>query len=303
MALIYSRLVLTTFFWAMMFHLAKYVVAFMSPLAIGGWRFLAAALILVPLVYWREGIDLAGLRRNLVPLLAMAAIGICGFNIALFYGLHSTSPVNGALITALCPALTVLLSALLNREPVSRRQMAGLGLGLAGVVTVISHGSVAALLALSFTPGDALVFCAALAMAVYSTIPRRFITGLAPLQVSAMTISFGGLLMSGVAQIVSPDFYTLPPHSVVAAIAAMSVLGTVLAYMWWNDGVARIGAARAAIFMNLIPIFTVLIGIALGQAVSGAQLAGTALVIGGVLYASSWPAAKPLAPALACPAS
>ncbi|GHD62113.1 DMT family transporter [Jeongeupia chitinilytica] len=301
MSTTYLKLALTAFFWGLMFHLAKYTVAFMSPLAIGGWRFLSAGLLLAPLVYWREGLDWTGLRRNVLPLLAMAAVGICGFNIALFYGLHWTSPVNGALIIALSPALTVLLSALLNRDAVSSRQLGGLALGLAGVATVVSHGSLPALLALSFNRGDALVFGAALAWSVYSTIPRRFVRGLAPLQISAATIAGGGLLMSGVAQFATADFYMIPPATVIAAIGVMSVFGSALAYIWWNDGVARIGAARAAMFMNLVPIFAGLIGVALGQPLSGAQLAGTVLVIGGVLLSSNRAAPKPV-PLAACPA-
>ncbi|WP_432722613.1 DMT family transporter [Jeongeupia wiesaeckerbachi] len=290
----YLKLALTAFFWGGVFHLAKYSVGHLSPLAIGAWRFLSAGLLLVPLVYWREGLDWAGLRRNALPLLAMAVVGICAFNLALFYGLRWTSPVNGALIMALTPALTVLLSALLNRDAVSRRQLGGLALGLAGVGVVVSHGSLAALLALTFTPGDALVFCGALAMAVYSSIPRRYVHGLTSLQISAATVGLGGVLMGGAAQFLSADFYTLPPTGVIAAIAAMSVFASVLAYMWWNDGIAKLGPAKTAIYFNLVPIFTALIGIALGQPPSGAQLAGTVLVIGGVLM-STRPAPKTVA--------
>jgi drug/metabolite transporter (DMT)-like permease len=99
------KLGLTALFWGLMFHLGKHAVGFMSPESIGGWRFLLAALVLVPVVGLRDGLDWASLRRNLLPLTAMAVIGIGGFNVALFYGLKQTSPVNGALIMALCPAL------------------------------------------------------------------------------------------------------------------------------------------------------------------------------------------------------
>ena len=119
--LTWAKLGLTAFFWAMMFHLGKYTVAYMSPESIGGWRFLLAGLVLVPLVGLREGLDWPGLRRNALPLLAMATIGIGGFNLSLFYGLKHTSPVNGALIIALCPALITLFSALLTGERISAR--------------------------------------------------------------------------------------------------------------------------------------------------------------------------------------
>lgn len=286
-SLVLLQLGLTAFFWAMMFHLGKYAVAFMSPVSIGGWRFLLAGAVLAPLLYWREGIDWAGLRRNALPLVVMALVGIGGFNIALFYGLRVTSPVNGALIIALSPALTVMLSALLQREAVSGRQWLGLGLALAGVAVVVSHGSLAALLALDVTTGDLLVFLASVAWAIYSTIPRRFIQGLAPLQITTATIVLGGLFMSLFAQEAANDFFTLPPLGVIGALLVMSLLGSVLAYIWWNDALRQIGAGKAAVFMNLVPIFATLIGVALGQPVLASHFVGTALVVGGVLCSSS----------------
>lgn len=286
------KLGLTAFFWALMFHLGKYAVGFMSPESIGGWRFLIAGLVLVPLVTFREGLDWAGLRRNLLPLTAMAVIGIGGFNVFLFYGLKHTSPVNGALIMALCPALITFLSALLMRERISGRQLAGLALGLAGIAVVVSHGSLKALLSLSFQIGDLLVLLAATSWAVYSTIPRRFITGLPPLQITTGSIALGGILISSFAMSTQHDFWTLPPLSVVAAVLTMSLLGSVLAYLWWNDGVKEVGAGTAALFMNLVPVFATLIGVGLGQSVTMAQIAGAVLVVGGVLYSSYTPKAK-----------
>ena len=281
------KLGLTAFFWGLMFHLGKYAVGAMTPESIGGWRFLLAGLVLVPLVGLREGLDWSGLRRNLLPLTAMAVIGIGGFNIFLFYGLKHTSPVNGALIMALCPALITFLSALLMRERISARQFAGLGLGLAGVGVVVSHGSLHALLSLSFQIGDLLVLLAACSWAVYSTIPRRFITGLPPLQITTGSIALGGLLISAFAMGTQHDFWVMPPLGVAAAVLTMSMLGSVLAYLWWNDGVKEVGAGTAALFMNLVPVFAALIGVALGQHVTMAQIAGAVLVVGGVLY-STW---------------
>lgn len=293
--LTWIKLGLTAFFWALMFHLGKYAVGYMTPESIGGWRFLLAGLVLLPLVGLREGLDWAGLRRNALPLLAMAVIGIGGFNIALFHGLRQTSPVNGALIMALCPALITFFGALLTGDRVGGRQLAGLALGIAGVMVVVSHGSLQALLALSFQRGDLFVLLAATCWAIYSTIPRRFIAGLAPLQVTVGSIALGGVLISAFADATQPDFFTRPPLGVIAAIVAMSLLGSVLAYIWWNDGVKKVGAGKAALFMNLVPVFATLIGVGLGQPVLLSQLAGAVLVVGGVLYASSQPALQPVA--------
>lgn len=286
-SLIWLKLGLTTFFWALMFYLGKYAVAYMSPESISGWRFLLAGLVLAPLVAMREGLDWQGLKHNAVPLLIMAIVGIGGFNLALFHGLRYTSPINTSLIMALCPALIAVFSALLTSERLSLRQQAGLALGIVGVVVVITGGSLAVLLALSFQRGDLFILLAATCWAVYSTIPKRFITGLPSLQVTVGTVSLGGILLSIYANTTQVDFFTLPPWGVVAAIVAMGLLGSVLAYIWWNDSVRQVGASIAAMFMNLVPIFAALIGVVLGQSVTLAQIIGAVFVVGGVWLATT----------------
>lgn len=300
---LYLKLVLTTFFWAAVFHVAKYAVAIVSPLYAGAWRFIAAAAVLLPLVALREGWPLRALRRNAPALLLMSAVGVLGFNLSLFYGLRQTSAVNGALIMAFNPALTVALSALLNREPVTARQLLGLLLGLSGVVVVVSRGSWHTLASLSFSLGDLLVLLGSLGWAAYSVIPKRFVRGLSPLQVTGSTIAGGAALMAACAAVVAPDFLQPPSLSMSAAIAFMGVFGSVLAYMWWNQGIQALGAATVAIFINLVPIFAALIGLLLGQAITWAQIWGAALVITGVLCTTGAARIRPSAPApLATPA-
>lgn len=285
--LIWIKLGLTTFFWALMFYLGKYAVAYMSPESISGWRFLLAGLVLAPVVALREGIDWQGLKNNIVPLLIMAIVGIGGFNLALFHGLRYTSPINTSLIMALCPALIAVFGALLTGERIGVRQQAGLVLGIIGVVVVITGGSLAVLLALSFQRGDLFILLAATCWAIYSTIPKRFITGLPSLQVTVGTVSLGGVLLSMYANSTQVDFFSSPPLGVIAAIVAMSLLGSVLAYIWWNDGVRQVGASMAAMFMNLVPIFAALIGVVLGQSIGLPQIVGAVLVIGGVWLATT----------------
>lgn len=280
---LYLKLALTTFFWAAVFHVAKFVVGIVSPLYAGSWRFVGAALLLVPLIALREGWPLPALRRNAMALLVMSAVGVAGFNLGLFYGLRQTSAVNGALIMAFNPALTVALSALLNREPVSARQLFGLLLGLSGVVMVVSRGSWHTLASLSFSFGDVLVLAGSLGWAAYSVIPKRFVTGLSPLQVTGSTIAGGAALMAACAAVAAPDFLQPPSLPVAAAIVFMGLFGSVLAYMWWNEGVQALGAPSVAIFINLVPIFAAVIGLLLGQSISWAQIGGAVLVITGVL--------------------
>ena len=288
----YLQLVLTSFFWAATFHFGKYAVALMPPLAVGIWRFLLGGLALVPIVLLREPLHFGNLRRNLLPLLAMGVIGIGGFNLGMFYGLKRTSALNAALIMAFMPAMIVALAAWLQRERIGWVRGIGMGLGLAGVIVVVSGGSWRTLVGLSFSRGDLLLLAASACWALYSVIPGRFVRGLGPLQIAGSTIVIGTLAMLGFALLALPAALVWPPLPAWPALAFMGVCATAVAYLWWTRGVGRVGAQRAALFMNLTPVLTALIGTALGEPTSGAQVAGAVLVIAGLLFAARGAAAR-----------
>lgn len=283
---VYIRLVLTTLFWAGVFHVGKYAVAFVSPLYAAAWRFTLAALVLIPVIALIDGWSLAALKRNAFGLAVMSAVGVFGFNASLFYGLRHTSAVNGALIMAFTPALTALCSALINREPLLRHQLLGLAFGIVGVIVVVSKGSWRVLSGLSFSIGDLLILLAALCWAVYPVIPKRFVKGMSTLQITGSTIAGGAALLTLFAIQTTPAFFAMPPWPVALGIVFMGLFGSVLAYLWWNQGVQRLGATSVASFLNLVPMFTALIGVALGQPVTAAQICGAVLVIVGVAYSS-----------------
>lgn len=284
---VYLALILSTLFWGANFNLGKYVVHYTDPASAAAWRFVIAGAVMLLYTRLREGLDWAGMRRNLLPLAAMAALGIFGFNMAFFYGMQTTSSVNGALIMTLNPTITVILTALVLGEAVSWRQVLGLALSMAGVVIVVTGGSWTALLQhFHFVLGDGLILLGNLCWAAYSVIGKRSIRQLSALQTTSATTLMGGLGIVALALLGHGGALPLPAAPSLAAIAAMALFGTVLAYLWWNNGVKTIGPARTAVFFDLVPIFTMLIAIALGERVSAAQWVGALLVITGVLFSS-----------------
>lgn len=74
----------------------------------------------------------------------------------------------------------------------------------------------------------------------------------------------------------------LPSAKASVSMAVMAIGGTVLAYLFWSMGIARLGASRTAIFLNLVPVFAMLLGIAVAASPTVAQLAGGLLVLTGV---------------------
>lgn len=284
---LYATLILSTLFWGANFNLGKFVVHATDPLSAAAWRFLLAGLAMAAYMLLAEGVDWQGLRRNVLPLAAMAAVGIFGFNVAFFFGLQTTSSVNGSLIMTLNPTITVVLTALVLGEAISWKQMLGLALSFCGVVTVVSGGNPAALLRhFHFATGDALILVGNLCWAAYSVIGKKWVRNLSAIQTTTSTMLIGAAAMIAITLATHGGSMPVPSAQGFGAIAVMALFGTVLAYLWWNNGIRTIGPARTSVFFDLVPIFTMLIAIALGERVSAAQGVGAVLVISGVLFSS-----------------
>ena len=289
---IWLKMGFTSFFWALMFYLGQYSVAYLSPESLSAWRFILGAVVVIPLVEMRQGIDIVGIAKHFMPLLLMAVLGIGGFNLALFHGMKDTSAINGSLIMALCPVIITAFSVLLG-EKFSYQQAIGLVLGVLGVVIVISQGSLSVLTQLSFQKGDIWVLLAAVCWALYSTIPKRFIHNLPPLQITVATVSMASIILSLFAQSTQGDMLHSVPWSVAASIAAMGLFGSGIAYLWWNDAVRSVGAGTVSIFMNLVPIYTALIGFMIGQPLTMVHVIGTVFVLVGVSLTTASPKTAP----------
>ena len=98
----------------------------------------------------------------------------------------------------------------------------------------------------------------------------------------------GAVALTPVALLSGPAF-VVPELRAGAALLAMSVGGGVLSYLFWNGGIAKLGPARAAIFMNLVPVASMVIAAFSGAPPNHAQLLGGALVIGAVTFSALSP--------------
>ncbi len=284
---VYFTLVLCTFFWGANFSLGKYLVKSIDPLDVAAWRFLIAGFCMLCYVWLKEPIAWAKLKENIFALSVMTLIGVVGFNLAFFYGLQSTSPINGSLIMTLNPTLTVVLAAIVTGAVITGRQVAGLALSILGVVIVVTNGSWATLIKMTFAQGDWLILFGNLCWACYSIIGRHWIKAISPLQISAATMTMGALVFIVISM--GRHGGSLPPipgTNALLAIMVMALFGTVMAYVWWNNGLHRIGPARTAVFIDLVPIFTMLISSLQGENAHASQWLGSLLVISGVLLSS-----------------
>ncbi|MCU0335021.1 MAG: DMT family transporter [Chitinophagaceae bacterium] len=282
--------VLATLVWSGNFIVARYSSTDVPPIMLATLRWSCAALLMLPLGYqafWRQ-------RQLIVhhwPLLLFASFtGISLFNTLVYVAGHYSEAIMLALVgTTSSPVFSFILARIFLQEKIPPQRLAGLLLCITGILLLLSRGSWYTLLHLRFTEGDWWILGAALSFAIYNILARKKPAALSPTAFLFSTFWMGALLLLPAAAIE----YVVRPYQLVinwqlAGIVLYLGLGTsVIAFYCWNRAIGYLGAARAAIFGNLIPIFSSLEAVwLLGEHISWMHVAGMLLVISGLVLAN-----------------
>lgn len=288
--LVYGALVAHTLISAGTYLCAKRALQEIPPLPLGLMRFSGAsvtlALLLLRLRPPGRRLPPRAMWRKLL-LLSFVAVPI---NQGLFlYGLHETTAGHAALLYTLTPLFVLLLAQALIGEFPGWRTALGTGLALVGTIFVLLQRGVD----LSRGPlfGDLLILIAVIAWAVYTTEGREIVAQAGTLPTIAWTLIGGTLLFLpiGIGALFAPANRTWVLHASREAwwgAAYLTLVASVMAYLFWSFALKRLAAARVAIFSNLQPLGTAFLAhFFLGERVTLAFLAGAAVVIGGVMLA------------------
>lgn len=276
-------LTLAPLFWAGNMIVGKLVLAETDPVSLTFLRWLLAAGLLLVIAQVTERPDWRAVLRRWPLLLSLSALGMVGYVLLLYFGLSSTSPLNAALINAANPALITLLAVLVLREPFGWRKAVGIPLGVLGVAVVLTDGALLSLLTLQLNEGDLLVLLAVAVWSVYTLLGRRA-REVPPITSTAVQAIFAVLLLAPVLPFTGLEWPPTP--GATWGLLFIAVFPSVGAYLCFNAGMRRVPASTGAIFLNLLAVFTALIGLLLGQTISAPQLVGGAIVIAGVVLAS-----------------
>jgi drug/metabolite transporter (DMT)-like permease len=284
----YVLLTLTVFFWGSNAIVARGFYTDVSPLTLAYWRWTTACLFLLPFAWPYLRRDWAVIRSSLSTLIVLGALGISGFNSVLYHAAHSSSAVNITLIQTAMPVVIILLGFGIYGERIKRGQAVGVLLGLLGALVTISHGSLDTLLQLDFVGGDLWMVLATLLYALYSVLLRGR-PEIHPLSFLGTTFIIGSLFLLPwylAERIVVPDAVNFS-SGLLASVLYIAIFPSILSYLFWNHGVARVGANVAGLFITLMPIFTAVMGLLiLGEPLYWFHLAGLILILLGIVLFS-----------------
>jgi drug/metabolite transporter (DMT)-like permease len=257
----YALLALTTLFWAGNSIAGKLAVGHVSPMVIVTIRWATVMVALFVVSRRQIAADWPAIRSRLAYLLLLGILGFTGFSVALYYALVYTTAINASILQGGMPLFVFAASFILFSSRIAVEQMVGFILSFVGVIVIAMQGELANLIGLNINFGDALVLAAILAYGIYTAAlrskPQIHWTSLLFILCVGATLSSLPLLalesMQGATQ--------LPDGQGWALIAFIVVFPSLLAQVFYIRAIELIGANRAGLFVNLLPLWGALLAV------------------------------------------
>ena len=279
-------LLLAATFWGLNFHFAKQMLTEASFLEAGFWRYTFGILALL-IISVKSLPKFSHFLSEKKGLLLVGIIGLFGFNLLFFFGLQYTSPINASLIVSLNPAMTLLLSALLLKTAITKFEIIGMLLSLIGVIILLTKFDLNRLLQLAFSKGDILIFIAIMVFAFQNIWIKKYSVAFSNIHFTILTNAICWFCFLLVLPFAMPYVSLQHSNNFWLSSFGIGVLGTGLAYLFWNKGVATIGPNKAGIFMNFVPLSTALSAVFLQQQLYQYHLISGVVILTGIIITQS----------------
>lgn len=283
----YAMLTLVMLLWAGNLIVGRAVRGDIPPFTLALLRWTGAALVALPFGLRHVVADRAALLAGWRPLLVLGLTGVAAFNALVYSGLRLTTATNGLLLLAAIPAMVLLFNRLLFAQRSSAMQVGGVILSTIGVIYIVLRGAPAAVFALDYNGGDLLILCAVLCWAAYTSL-LRLRPQSNPWSFLLVTFAIGIVGMIPFAAMEAEAVAAMTWNGkVVAAVAYVAVLPSLVAYLLYNAAVQAIGAGRAGQTISLMPLFgSLLAALLLGEALHGYHFWGMGLILAGICVAA-----------------
>ncbi len=283
---IYGILVLVMFIWGLNLPALKYLVTEVRPVTMTSFRIFIASLTVFAI--------LAAFRMVRKPtkqewkfIFLGALLNVVCHHYFLSMGLTKTTGSNAGLILGTGPVLTAVIVSLIMRIYPSRLQWVGVVLGLFGVsATVLAAGDGTA----GFSWGDVFIFLAILSQVFSYLVISKAAKTLDPRLLTAYMLLIGSTVLLLISLVQEPGeihvFFEVPPMF-WAVFFGSSMLGTAVGHMLYNYSIGQAGPSKAAIFMNLNTVFSLMgASVFLGEVITSRHILGLILIVAGVILGS-----------------
>jgi drug/metabolite transporter (DMT)-like permease len=280
----YALIVGASLIFASNHIIARYLGGVIPPMGFVFWRMVIGAAVIIPFAAF----GLIAQRQLILrhwKLFALMGLLFVPFGNGLIYAAYTfTTALNGGVVSAAQPAMTVLLSALLWRDLINGKQAIGIAIAATGVLAILARGKPEALLSLEFNIGDLMMLGATAAVALHNVLVRKVPREITVPQLLVI-VQLCGLIVATPLYLLETIYIQPVPFTgqAIASLLWVGIAVTALAVGLTNASIRRLGANKASISNYMRVVFTAALAILLlGETFQGYHLFGVLAVFGGV---------------------
>ncbi len=280
----YLLLTLTVLFWSGNMVLGRGIRGDVPPMALAFWRWAIAFLLVLPLALPHFKSQWPLLLKGWKPVFILGLLGVGGYNTFAYVALQYTAATNAVLLNSFIPIATIAISWAFLGKHLRRLEAIGVLISLCGALTIIARGDLHVLAHLNLNIGDVWMLGAVLVWSIYTVGLAWRPSGVDPmLMLAAMTaVGLAALAPAYAWEMLGGRHINVNLGS-LASLAYVGIFPSFLGYIFYNRGVAEVGANKASLFIHLMPVFgTLLSAIFLGETPLWYHYLGIVLIFTGI---------------------
>jgi len=279
----YLKLLLMAIFWGGTFVVGRTLVQTVGPFAAAFFRFAIASVFLVFLLRRAEGRLTWPQKSQIIAVILLGLTGALLYNFFFLKGLKMIEAGRASVIIANNPVFIALFSAYFFKERLNLVKVIGIIISVAGAIVVVSRGQVFEILQGGLGLGEMYIFGCVASWVAFSLIGKAVMENLSPLRAVTYSSIAGTLFLAAPAFLEGGFGFLAYSLSEWASIFYLGVFGTVLGFLWYYQGIQKIGPTRAGLFINFVPISAILLAFMfIAEPITMSLLIGTVLVSSGV---------------------
>ena len=248
------------------------------------------ALAIVPFLLLLKVVERGPILPAGIPLWRLATLGFIGYGVfspMFSIGLAHTHPLTAVIIVAMAPIVGSIVGRVMFGIPFDRRLIPAIVMAVSGAA-LATYDPDAEGIPFALTGSELLLIGAMCCWNWYSLAAQRWLAGYSQLRITALTASSGGILLTfiwlGASAIGVAEFPPAAPRESDLLLVAWIILGCIIGgILLWNWGVKKFGIVVPNLYMNLVPLVAIGLSAMIGYVPTTLQLAGGALVVGGIL--------------------
>lgn len=269
--------------WAMNAVVSKLSAGVIEPAAISFYRWVLALIILTPFCLYQSFTNWHKIRPFLWKLAFLGFLGMALYQCLAYYAAHTISATSLGIFLSLTPLLTILLSLIILRTPLTIGLVVGSILSFSGITWLISGGNPLSIIENGIGKGELMMIIASSAYALYGVLTMKWRIKLSTWQSLYWQIIFGVIILIPLFIMTQDVAIT---RNNISLILFAGIPASIIAPFLWIQGVARLGASKTSLFMNLSPVFTAFISIIfLHESLESYHIIGGAVSLLGVIIA------------------